>query len=159
MFDVQDKTVKRVRDLVHRKCLVLGAHIGIKFHNGKYLIDTIEKDRVLTLSVSASSPIMNRLLTLWSIFNGKCLSKINIDGSQGGFPILNYPIAFLPSASRGLEVWNLCSNRRINCIQTNVISYLVRNQFLFVLHSLSGISIYKVSQLMDENYNGALWTR
>ena len=114
----------------------------------------------MSLSVPASRAASSRLLSLWSLLSGSCLHKLSVAGAIGGFPALKFPFALLPSASRGLEVWDLRAGERVRCIGTNVFSYLIKNQFLFVLNKHSQMKIYRVSEVTrGEGKSDSLWTR
>ena len=75
--------------------------------------------------------------------------------------MLRHPWAFLPSASRGLEIWDLRGEgQRVRCIGTNVFSYQIKNQFLFVLNKHSQMKIYRVAEVTrGETNSDTLWTR
>ena len=165
MFDPRSKVVTRVRDLVHRQHWVLGAYIGQYKHReiNLYRLFTIsEADKVLSLSVPACKSVSSRRLSLWCLVTGHCLRVLTIAGAIGGFPVLRHPWAFLPSASRGLEIWDLREEqgKRVRCIGTNVFSYLIKNQFLFVLNKHSQMKIYRVGEVTrGETKFDTLWTR
>ena len=117
---------------------------------------------MLSLSVTACKSVSSRLLSLWSLMSGQCIRELTIAGAIGGFPLLKYPFAFLPSASRGLEIWDLREKQetRVRCIGTNVFSYLIKNQFLFVLNKHSQMKIYRVGEVTrGETNSDILWTR
>lgn len=145
IYDREQKVVKKIKDLIHRKMWVLGAYI--------------ENDKVLTLSVPACKSVKSRELKLWSILNGSCLHTQTIQGAIGGFPALIYPYALLPTASKGLEVWNLVNSSRTRCISTNVFSYKIKNQFLFVLSKHSKLKIFKIREITSESSLDQLWCR
>ena len=117
---------------------------------------------MLSLSVTACKSVSSRLLSLWSLLSGQCLQELTIAGAIGGVSLLKYPFAFLPSASRGLEVWDLREKQetRVRCIGTNVFSYLIKNQFLFVLNKHSQMKIYRVGEVTNgETNSDIVWTR
>ena len=114
---------------------------------------------MLTLSVPACKSVSSRELSLWCILTGSSIAKIQISGAIGGFPAMKYPFAFLPSASKGLEVWNLTNCTRVRCIPTNVFSYCIKNQFLFILNKHSKLKIFKVREVTNEKTGTMLWSR
>lgn len=117
---------------------------------------------MLSLSVPACKSVSSRRLNLWCLLTGQCLRVLTIAGAIGGFPVLRHPWAFLPSASRGLEIWDLREEQgqRVRCIGTNVFSYLIKNQFLFVLNKHSQMKIYRVGEVTrGETKFDTLWTR
>ena len=120
-----------------------------------------EGDKVLSLSVPACKSVSSRRLSLWSLLSGQCVRVLTIAGAIGGFPVLRHPWAFLPSASRGLEIWDLRGEgQRVRCIGTNVFSYQIKNQFLFVLNKHSQMKIYRVAEVTrGETNSDTLWTR
>ena len=60
---------------------------------------------------------------------------------------------------KGLEVWNLVNSSRTRCISTNVFSYKIKNQFLFVLSKHSKLKIFKIREITSESSLDQLWCR
>ena len=145
-YDKVNRAVSRVRDLVHRSYWVLGAYL--------------EGGSVLTLSVSACSSVTSRELKLWDILDGKCSHTLVIGGALGGLPVLRFPFAFLPTAAKGLEIWNIAKEEKIRTIATNIFSFQVKNQFLFILNKHSNLKIYKIKDVTGTTVpSNKLWSR
>ena len=90
IYDRQEERLCRVRDLVHTKVWVVGAHI--------------EGEHVVSLAVPCQD-LGWRELTVWQVRRGTRRHTMRVQGAMGGFPALRYPHVFLPSARTGLEVW------------------------------------------------------
>jgi len=144
VYTPEKNTMKGFRDLSHGRHWVLGAYL--------------EVPRMLTLSLLAWGSATERQLRLWCILSGHCITEVVMPGGVAGFPALRYPHAFLSTASKGLEVWDLRTNNKIRTVEGPVLGYQLHHQFVFLLNGHSKVRVQRLKEITTQE-DIDLWSR